>query len=134
MIRIGLCFALVLASHLTSAQTMESKTYLIEIRSYNLKPGTRDQFHKLVSEVTLPMLAKVNMRVVAYGPSSHDADSYFLIRLFDSLEARQHEEDAFYGSDEWKKGPRERVLSFIESYTTVTIPADEQLINSLRKL
>jgi hypothetical protein len=125
---------LIMISTASSQNTNSASIKLIEIRSYNLKPGTRDQFHKLVKEVTLPMLEKVKMKVIAYGPSSHDADSYFLVRLFDDLDDRQKQEDAFYGSDEWRKGPREKVLSFIESYTTITVLADENLIKGLSNL
>ena len=50
--------------------------------------------------------------------SLHDNDSYFLMRAFPSVEERQRSEDAFYGSDEWRKGPREAILAAIDSYTT----------------
>ena len=69
----------------------------------------------------------------SYGPSLHDANSYFLIRSFDSIEARQRSEDAFYGSDEWIKGPRQAILACIESYTTVVLPLDRATLDGLRK-
>jgi ketosteroid isomerase-like protein len=46
---------------------------------------------------------------------------------------RQKNEDAFYGSEEWIKGPRERVLADIDSYTTVVIRLDEATLAGLRK-
>lgn len=95
---------------------------MIEIRSYNLKHGTRSQFNKLVMEEGLPMLKRWNIDVVAYGPSQHDEDSYFLARSFQNVEERQKAEDAFYGSKEWKNGPRDAVLSLIENYTTIVVP------------
>src|ERR1044072_7792991 len=82
-------------------------TKLVEIRSHNLKPGTRDRFHQTFARASLPMLKRWNVDVVAYGPSLHDNDSWYLMRGFASVEARQKSEDAFYGSDEGKKGPRE---------------------------
>jgi len=36
-------------------------------------------------------------------------------------------EDAFYSSEEWKKGPREAILSLILNYTTVVLPADNAI-------
>ena len=33
-------------------------------------------------------------------------------------------EDAFYGSDDWRKGPREAILALILNYTTIVLPAD----------
>jgi len=96
---------------------------VVEIRSYNLKPGTRDRFHRLFEEEAQPLLRRFGIAVVAYGASLHDADSYYLVRAFPSLEDRQRKEDAFYGSDGWKTGPREAVLACIDSYTTVVVKA-----------
>ena len=56
------------------------------------------------------------------------------MRGFASVEARQKSEDAFYGSDEWKKGPREATLADIESYTTVVLLPDAATIKGLRAL
>jgi hypothetical protein len=109
-------------------------TRLVEIRSYNLKPGTRDRFHQRFVRESLPMLRRWNVEVVGYGPSLHDHDSWFLMRGFASVEARQTSEDAFYGSDEWKKGPREATLADIESYTTVVVRLDDAGIAGLRAL
>jgi hypothetical protein len=106
---------------------------VVEIRSYNLKTGTRDRFHRLFLEQALPMLQRWKVDVVAYGPSLHDKDSYYLMRAFPSIEERQKSEDAFYGSEEWKQGPREAILAAIDSYTTVVINADAALLASLRK-
>jgi hypothetical protein len=107
-------------------------TRLIEIRSYNLKPGTRAAFHKLFVEASLPMLKRWQVDVVAYGASLHDDDSYYLMRAYASLEERQRSQDAFYGSDEWLKGPREALLAMIESYTTIVIEVDEPTLEGLR--
>jgi hypothetical protein len=71
--------------------------------------------------------------VVGYGPSLHDKNTYTLIREYQSIEHMQKSEDAFYGSDEWKKGPREAVLALIEDYTTLVISGDEELVSQLKK-
>jgi hypothetical protein len=124
-----------LACPLVAAQERKAPaTRLVEIRSYNLKPGTRDRFHQRFVQESLPMLRRWNVDVVAYGPSLHDNDSWFLMRGFASVEARQKSEDAFYGSDEWKKGPREATLADIESYTTVVVRLDDAAIAGLRAL
>lgn len=106
---------------------------VVEIRSYNLRPGTRDQFHKRFVSDALPLLNRAKVDVVAYGPSLHDADSYFLIRTFPGIEERQRSEDAFYGSDGWIKGPRAATLADIDSYTTVVVRLDDPIVDALRK-
>src|SRR4051812_19211674 len=93
----------------------------VEIRSYNLKPGTRDDLHGRMGAVAVPMLLRWGVDVVAYGPSPHDADSYYLIRAYDSLAHREQSQDAFYGSAEWRQGPREGILALIENYTSIVL-------------
>src|ERR1700719_1931031 len=70
------------------------------------------------------MLERWNIRYLGYGPSLQEDSSYYLIRSYPSLGARQASEDAFYGSAEWKNGPREAIISKILYYTTVLLPAD----------
>ena len=105
---------------------------VIEIRTYNLKLGTRDAFHRLVVEKSLPMLARWNVDVVAYGPSLHDADSYYLIRSYASVDDLRQSEEAFYGSAEWREGPREAILALIDSYASAVIEVDEATLRGLR--
>jgi hypothetical protein len=108
-------------------------TRFVEIRSYNLKPGTRRDVHALMAEQCLPMLRRWKVDVVAWGPSPHDEDSYFLIRAYASLEDRQRSQDAFYGSAEWREGPREALLAMIDSYTSVVLELDEATVTGLRR-
>ncbi len=106
---------------------------VVEIRSYNLKPGTRQRFHELVEREGLPLLRRFRVDVVAHGPSLHDEDSYFLMRSFTSALDRQRSEDDFYGSSEWRDGPREAVLACIAGYTTVVMRLDEATLRGLRR-
>jgi hypothetical protein len=106
--------------------------HAVEIRSYNLKPGSRGEFHRLVSDVAVPMLRRWKVDVVAYGPSPHDDVSYYLIRAYTDIDDRQRSQDAFYGSDEWRQGPRDSILALIDSYATVVLDLDDATVNSMR--
>src|SRR5262245_32731375 len=105
----------------------------LEIRAYNLKPGTRDAFHRLVVEQSYPMLKRWRVDLVAFGPSLHDDNSYYLMRAYDSLDHRRESQDSFYGSPEWRQGPREAIVSLIESDTSVVLELDERTIDALRR-
>ena len=105
----------------------------VEIRSYNLKPGRRAEFHRLVVDQSMPMLQRWKVDVVAFGPSLHDAASYFLIRAYASLEDLERSQDDFYGSDEWRAGPRQAIVDCIESDTSVVIEMDPETIDRLRR-
>lgn len=105
----------------------------VEIRSYRLRPGTRDAFHRLITTTVAPMLRRWRTDVVRHGPSPHDGSSYLLIRAYADLEARQREQDAFYGSAEWREGPRRDVLDPIEEYLSVVLEMDAAVVDALRQ-
>ena len=105
----------------------------VEIRSYNLKPGKRNEFHRLFLEEAFPMLKRWNVDVVSYGPSLHDENSYYLMRRFDSLAHREESENDFYGSDEWRKGPREAIVALIENYAEVVLELNDVTVQGMRK-
>ncbi len=105
----------------------------IEIRSYSIEPGSRDAFHQAVQSQLMPFLEQRGVDVVAYRPSPHDNCSYYVIRAYDSLAHRSDSQDAMYASEQWKYGPRETILSFIDYYTSVVIEMDEATVAALRK-
>jgi len=107
---------------------------LVEIRSYNLKAGHREAFHRLVVEKSLPLLKKWNVDLVDFGPSPHDDDSYYLIRAYRDLADRQASQDAFYGSADWRQGPRDEILPLIDTHTSIVIEMDDTTVNALRKI
>jgi hypothetical protein len=60
----------------------------------NNTPGKGAEFQSLHLDKALPLLKKWKMDVVAFGPSPHAENSFYVIRSFDSLEHRQVSEDA----------------------------------------
>ncbi len=105
----------------------------VEIRLFELKPGTRAEFHQLAMERSIPMLRRWGTDVVAHGCSRHNEGGYYVIRSYATLDERQSSQDAFYGSEEWRKGPREAILALIEHYTDVVLMLDEPTIEGMRK-
>ncbi|MFI6922084.1 NIPSNAP family protein [Nonomuraea spiralis] len=109
---------------------------ILEIRTYRLKPGTREDFVRIMREESLPLLTKAGIDVVAHGASLVDEDGHeeaYLIRAFPSREARDEQEDAFYGSAEWLRGPREGIVSRIDGYHTIVIEAGDDAVRALRR-
>lgn len=78
------------------------------------------------------MVRGYGMDVVAFGKSAHDDNSYFLIRAFDSLDHLKTSEDEFYGSAQWRNGPREAVLCHIEGYRDTVLTLSVQAVDQLR--
>ena len=105
---------------------------VVEVRTYSIRQGCRDEFHQLVVEKSIPMLARWKVDVIAFGASLHDDDSYFLIRSYADLAERETSQDAFYSSAEWREGPREAIVSLIENDISVVISMSEAHIAILR--
>lgn len=108
-------------------------TRFVDFRAYQLKRGARTEFHREMSETVVPMLRRWNEDVVAYGPSPNDNESYYLIRAYRSLTERQRNQDAFYGSPEWRQGPRESIVGMIEASTSVVLELDDRTLRGLRR-
>ena len=106
---------------------------IIEVRALTLKAGTRAAFHDLYVRESVPLLKRWHFDVVAYGPSLHNDDSYYVIRSFVDVDERQKNEDAFYGSTDWREGPREALLGMIDSYTDTVFEVDEMTLQGLRR-
>lgn len=107
---------------------------LIEIRTYRLLPGTIDAFHHAVHTLAVPMLKANGMDVVAYGRSDHEEETYFLIRSYESREALNNEQAAFYGSNEWRLGPRGELVDRIQTYVNTLLWLSGSAVASMREL
>jgi hypothetical protein len=107
-----------------------SFTMIIEIRTYRLHPDTGTEFVRLMREECLPLLASAGIRVLAAGESLVAEDGYeeaYLIRAFASLADRDRQEAEFYGSDAWRMGPREAIVSRIVQYHTIAMEVPDRL-------
>ena len=106
---------------------------VLDIRTYKLVPGARADFDRIFREEALPMLERLGIEVVLYGPSTADDDGYCLIRAFSSAAERDELLGAFYGSEEWQRDYAAEVSGLIEAYHAVVVeltPAIEDLQDS----
>jgi len=103
----------------------------VEIRSYTLVAGQEAEFARIFAAEAAPMLARWGVDVVAFGLSL-EAPGAYLIRAYDSLVQRQQSQDEFYGSDEWRNGPRTPILACIEQFNDVVLQLDSSAVQALR--
>ena len=109
-------------------------TRLIEIRTYRLQPGTIGAFHHVVHTLAVPMLRAKGMDVVAYGRSGREEETYFLVRPYASRQTLEKEQNDFYGSDDWRQGPRSELVDRIETYVNTLMWVSESAVASMREL
>lgn len=107
---------------------------ILEIRTYKVLPGRLDELVSAMAAAR-PLLDRYGIDVVDTGPSlvADEGEHAYLLRAFRSVEERDRLEEAFYGSDDWRNGPRASVLAPIDSYHTVVLEADAATIESLRR-
>jgi hypothetical protein len=106
---------------------------VIEIRSYQLQPGSGAVFHDLVTHQSLPLLAAAGIDVVTHGRSLHDPDAYFLVRAYDSLEHLRSAQAEFYSSAAWRDGPREAIVALIEHDVNAVLWLSVEAIEAMRR-
>jgi hypothetical protein len=83
-------------------------------------------------EESVPLLRSAGIRVVSAGGSLNDQDEdAYLIRAFGSLAEHEEQEAAFYRSDPWIAGPREAIVSRIESSHNVLIELSDEQVAAL---
>jgi len=102
---------------------------ITEIRIYKLKEHTANEFLKVFTEQSLPMMKRWKVNVVDYGFSLIDKDSFYLIRRYENLEHRKESQAAFYGSDEWINGPEKAIMDCIDTYNTAVVDSGNLTIN-----
>jgi len=108
---------------------------ILEIRTYRLHPGTREEFLRAMTEEAIPLLLKAGIDVVATGPSRYAEDGNeeaYLMRAFPSLEQLQEQEDAFYSSKEWVEGPRTAIVTPIVQYHSIAVETPAAVVEGLR--
>lgn len=105
---------------------------VVEFRVFRLHRGRREEFATRFEAHLLPLHRRLGIELVSWGPSLHDQDSYFVIRVHPSVETRQEAMDSLFGSDEWLMNQEEEVLGMIESYNTCVVEACEPLIEAMR--
>ncbi|MFD1146669.1 hypothetical protein [Saccharothrix hoggarensis] len=108
----------------------EQETWLLETRVFKVKPGTRDEFDRISREGTIPLMRKIGITVLAYGPSPLADDEWHLVRAFPGLEQRVELAQALYVQPEWAEfdGP---VGDMMVDYSTALVPVPEQTVKVL---
>jgi len=109
---------------------------IVEFRTYRLKPGTGEEFVRVMRAESEPLQVAVGIAVLDTGVSLVAEEGHteaYLVRAFADLSTYKQLEDEFYASEAWRAGPRETILSMIESYHTIVLEADEQTVAALDK-
>ena len=96
---------------------------IVEVRSYRIRPGKRDEFIKLFETRAVPALRNYGMNVIGPFLDVENPNKFVFLRSFPSLEERDRMKDAFYGSDLWKNELEGLAMPLLDSYDVILCEA-----------
>ena len=92
---------------------------IVEVRTYKIKPGLRDDFIRFFETRSVPALQSHGMKVLGPLVDLESSDKFVFLRAFPSLEARDAMKNAFYEGPLWKNELESIAMPMIESYEVV---------------
>jgi hypothetical protein len=92
---------------------------IVEVRSYRIKPGRREEFIEFFEKRSIPALRSYGMKVAGPLIDLENPNKFVWLRSFPSLEERERMRDAFYGGDPWKSELEDIAMPMLESYDVI---------------
>ena len=92
---------------------------IVEVRSYRIKPGLREQFIELFETRAIPALRSHGMMVLGPLIDLENPNKLVWLRSFPSLEERDRMKKAFYEGEFWKNELESIAMSMIDSYDVI---------------
>ncbi len=92
---------------------------IVEVRSYRITPGKRDEFVDLFKQRSIQALQAHGMKVVGPLIDLENPNKFLFLRGFPSMEDLRRMKDEFYGGRLWKEELEQILMPMIESYDVV---------------
>jgi hypothetical protein len=92
---------------------------IVEVRSYRIVPGRREEFIRLFESRAVPALRAHGMKVLGPLIDVENPNKFVWLRSFPSLEERDRLKKAFYEGDLWKNELEALAMPMLESYDVI---------------
>ena len=92
---------------------------IVEVRTYKLKPGRRDEFMRFFETRAVPALLSHGMKILGPLLDVENPDTFVFLRGFPSMQARDEMKAAFYEGPLWKNELESIAMPMIESYHVI---------------
>ena len=96
---------------------------IVEVRSYRIKPGKRDEFIKMFETRAVPGQREYGIQIVGPLLDVENPNKFVFLRSFPSLEERERMKDAFYGGELWKNELEAIAMPMLDSYDVILCEA-----------
>lgn len=98
---------------------------IVEMRTYQTKAGTRERFLRLFEEVSVPEHRRLGMLVAGPFLAVEDPDTFFFMRGFPDMGAREALRARFYDGRLWKEQLEGELMPLLERYEVVLVEDPE---------
>ena len=89
---------------------------IVEVRSYRITPGRREEFLDFFRTRSVPALREHGMEVIGPFSDLENPNKFVWLRLFPSLDERERMRTAFYDGELWKNELEAIAMPMLESY------------------
>lgn len=96
---------------------------IVEVRSYRIKPGKREEFIKMFETRAVPAQREYGIKIVGPLLDVENPNKFVFLRSFPSLEDRDRMKDAFYGGEVWKNELEAFAMPLLDSYDVILCEA-----------
>ena len=92
---------------------------IVEVRSYRIKPGRREEFVQFFQTRAVPALRERGMKIIGPFLDVENPNKFVFLRGFPSLEERDRMKEEFYEGELWKKELEGIAMPMIDSYDVI---------------
>jgi len=98
---------------------------IVEVRSYRIAPGRREDFLEFFTAKAIPALREHGMKVVGPMIDTENPNKLVWLRMFASIEERTRLKKLFYEGELWKREMEGVIMPMLDSYDVIlceTVP------------
>lgn len=92
---------------------------IVEVRSYRIKPGRRDEFIRFFETRSVPALRSHGMKILGPLLDLENPNKFVFLRGFPSMDERERMKNDFYEGDLWKNELEAIAMPMIDSYDVI---------------
>ncbi len=101
---------------------------VIELRTYQTKPGKRAEFLEMFRSTSVPAHREIGMKILGPFLSIEHPDTFFFMRGFPNLAAREPMKAKFYEGELWKTKLEAVLMPMLDKYDVVLVEDPDGLI------
>jgi hypothetical protein len=92
---------------------------IVEVRSYRIKPGHREEFIEFFEKRGVPALRSHGMKILGPLLDVENPNKFVFLRSFPSLDERDRMKNEFYEGELWKNELEGIAMPLIDSYDVI---------------